>query len=159
MPAACTGPCFVGTFGTCGSLLGRVFSETTVICTELFRQGLLDLDTFLADAEFGRRMATDSPKTLLVDDSTDIRYVNSYFSNPKSCVFSVPGVPNPSDTVGRTNERIPKADESGGILCTPMDKTHEVSYWSIRRIQLEWLLDSHVGLQRLLLFRKHSDGF
>jgi len=71
VPAACTGPCFVGTFGTCGSLLGRVFSETTIICTELFRQGLLDVDTFIADAEFGRKMATESPRTLFVRNDAE----------------------------------------------------------------------------------------
>jgi len=68
VPAACTGSCMLGIFGTCGGLLARVVSESTVICTELFRQGLLELDTFLADAEFGRRLATDSPRTLLVND-------------------------------------------------------------------------------------------
>ncbi|CAL8082297.1 unnamed protein product [Orchesella dallaii] len=64
LPAACTGPCFVGTFGSCGGLLGRVFSETTVICTELFKQGLLDADTFVADAEFGKYLAETSPYTM-----------------------------------------------------------------------------------------------
>ncbi|CAG7832091.1 unnamed protein product [Allacma fusca] len=61
LPPACTGPCFVGVFGSCGALLGRAFSETTVICTELFRQGYLDIDTFLADAEFGRQIIQQSP--------------------------------------------------------------------------------------------------
>lgn len=65
-PTACTGPCFVGTFGSCGSLLGRVFAETTVICTELFRQGYLDADTFVADAEFGKYLLETSPYTLQV---------------------------------------------------------------------------------------------
>lgn len=68
-PTACTGPCFVGTFGSCGSLLGRVFSETTVICTELFRQGLLDAETFIADSEFGRYMSNASPYTMEVKKS------------------------------------------------------------------------------------------
>lgn len=66
VPAACTGPCFVGTFGSCGSLLGRVFAETTIICTELFKQGHLDISTFIADAEFGRILAHQDPMTLKV---------------------------------------------------------------------------------------------
>lgn len=66
LPAACTGPCFVTTFANCGALLGRVFAETTVVCTELFRQGLLDLDTFLVDAEFGNQLRNESPLVLSV---------------------------------------------------------------------------------------------
>lgn len=72
VPAACTGPCFVGTFGSCGSLLGRVFSETTVICTELFRQGIIDTETFVADAEFGQMMLQQFPETLQVSQTTQI---------------------------------------------------------------------------------------
>lgn len=68
VPAACTGPCFVGTFGSCGSLLGRVFSETTVICTELFRQGLMDPETFMADAEFGKQLHEQFPTTMQVSE-------------------------------------------------------------------------------------------
>jgi len=66
VPAACAGPCFVGTFGSCGSLLGRVFSETTVICTELFKQGFIDTETFIADAEFGKKMSQESQTVLQV---------------------------------------------------------------------------------------------
>lgn len=74
-PPACTGPCFVGTFGSCGSLLGRVFSETTVICTELFRQGLLDVETFVADAEFGKFMHNNSPYTMQVKKKIKLYYI------------------------------------------------------------------------------------
>jgi len=66
LPAICTGPCFVTTFANCGALLGRTFAETTVVCTELFRQGRLDLETFLVDAEFGNRLAKESIHTLRV---------------------------------------------------------------------------------------------
>ncbi|OXA53920.1 hypothetical protein Fcan01_10889 [Folsomia candida] len=66
VPAICSGPCFVGTFGGCGALLARASAETTVICTELFRQGYLEVDMFVADAEFGKDMMNNNPTAMRI---------------------------------------------------------------------------------------------
>ncbi|CAH1238273.1 Hypp5554 [Branchiostoma lanceolatum] len=65
--AACVGPCALGIGGACGSAVGMGIGEATsgkIICTELFAQGHLDAQTYLADAAFGRQLAAESPHVM-----------------------------------------------------------------------------------------------
>ncbi|CAG0880170.1 unnamed protein product [Cyprideis torosa] len=60
---ACYGSCSMGIFGNCIGMLGlyftRVYADNSVICTELFSQGYLDLDTYVTDASFGVTLNQD----------------------------------------------------------------------------------------------------
>ncbi|XP_078572105.1 uncharacterized protein LOC144859380 [Branchiostoma floridae x Branchiostoma japonicum] len=65
--AACIAPCSLGIAGACGNAAGQGISEATsgkIICTELFAQGHLDAQTYLADAAFGRQLAAESPHVM-----------------------------------------------------------------------------------------------
>ncbi|XP_066301821.1 uncharacterized protein [Branchiostoma lanceolatum] len=65
--AACVAPCTVGIGSTCGTAAAMGASEASsgkIICTELFAQGHLDAQTYLADAAFGRQLAADSPHVM-----------------------------------------------------------------------------------------------
>ncbi|XP_035689878.1 uncharacterized protein LOC118425159 [Branchiostoma floridae] len=65
--AACAEPCAFGIGGTCGNAIGEGIGDAvaaTVICTELFVQGHLDAQTYLADAAFGRQLAAESPHVM-----------------------------------------------------------------------------------------------
>eukprot|EP00058_Branchiostoma_floridae_P009634 XP_002595122.1 hypothetical protein BRAFLDRAFT_67904 [Branchiostoma floridae] len=65
--AACAEPCAFGIGGTCGNAIGEGIGDAvaaTVICTELFAQGHLDGQTYLADAAFGRQLAAESPHVM-----------------------------------------------------------------------------------------------
>ena len=67
LPAVCYGPCAVGTSGACIALFanGVQFKMSqTVICTELFAQGQLSWDSYIADAAFGARVAATNPQAL-----------------------------------------------------------------------------------------------
>ncbi|XP_019636207.1 PREDICTED: uncharacterized protein LOC109478829 [Branchiostoma belcheri] len=63
--AACVGPCAVGIGGTCSTAAGLGIHEAaSIICTELFAQGQLDAQTYLADAAFGRQLAAEFPHVM-----------------------------------------------------------------------------------------------
>jgi hypothetical protein len=52
--------------GMMGLLFTKVFKENSVICTELFRQGRLDVATYVADSQFGARLKVADPDALKV---------------------------------------------------------------------------------------------
>ncbi|CAH1238272.1 Hypp5554 [Branchiostoma lanceolatum] len=65
--AACLEPCVSGIGGACGNAIGEGIGaavDATIICTELFVQGHLDAQTYLADAAFGRLLAAESPHVM-----------------------------------------------------------------------------------------------
>ncbi|XP_078669350.1 uncharacterized protein LOC144910291 [Branchiostoma floridae x Branchiostoma belcheri] len=65
--AACVAPCALGIGGTCGAAAATGISEASsgkIICTELFAQGHLDAQTYLADAAFGRQLAAEFPHVM-----------------------------------------------------------------------------------------------
>ncbi|XP_019614016.1 PREDICTED: uncharacterized protein LOC109461978 [Branchiostoma belcheri] len=67
---ACITPCTLSIGGACGNAIAlsvgeaAMFLRNTVICTELFAQGHLDAQTYLADAAFGRQLAADYPHVM-----------------------------------------------------------------------------------------------
>ncbi|XP_019614019.1 PREDICTED: uncharacterized protein LOC109461980 [Branchiostoma belcheri] len=67
---ACITPCTLSIGGACGNAIALGVGEAvnvlrnTVICTELFAQGHLDAQTYLADAAFGRQLATEFPHVM-----------------------------------------------------------------------------------------------
>ncbi|XP_063840240.1 uncharacterized protein LOC135089020 [Scylla paramamosain] len=67
MPSVCFGACAVGVSGSCIALVAggiRYKMSTTVICTELFTQGQLSWDSYIADAAYGARVAATNPQAL-----------------------------------------------------------------------------------------------
>ena len=50
--------------GMMGLIFTKIFKENSIICTELFRQGRLDLATYVADSQFGARLEATDPDAL-----------------------------------------------------------------------------------------------
>ncbi|XP_050691967.1 uncharacterized protein LOC126983320 isoform X2 [Eriocheir sinensis] len=74
-PGVCMGPCGVGVSGACISLFAKGIEykkgnveykmvPETVICTELFTQGQLSWESYIADAAYGTRLAGKDPQAL-----------------------------------------------------------------------------------------------
>lgn len=66
---ACMGACGVAVGGTCSVVLGRGvqrMSQQTVICTELYRQGLMPGFSYLADANYGNKLNRTNPEAMQV---------------------------------------------------------------------------------------------
>ena len=66
-PGVCMGACAVAVGASCSSLVAKGVEyqmSHTVICTELFTQGQLSLDSYLTDAAYGARLAVTNPQAL-----------------------------------------------------------------------------------------------
>ncbi|XP_050691968.1 uncharacterized protein LOC126983320 isoform X3 [Eriocheir sinensis] len=66
-PGVCMGACAVAISASCGSLYAKGVQyemEHTVICTELFTQGQLSWESYIADAAYGTRLAAKDPQAL-----------------------------------------------------------------------------------------------
>ncbi|XP_045118636.1 uncharacterized protein LOC123508786 isoform X2 [Portunus trituberculatus] len=66
-PGVCMGACAVAVGASCSSLVAKGVEYQiahTVICTELFAQGQLSWDSYIADAAYGARVAATNPQAL-----------------------------------------------------------------------------------------------
>ena len=66
-PGVCMGACGVAVGGSCTTVIGLGIQRTlhqTVICTELYRQGYLSTEAYLADANFGLKLNKTHPEAL-----------------------------------------------------------------------------------------------
>ncbi|KAK8403689.1 hypothetical protein O3P69_000055 [Scylla paramamosain] len=66
-PGVCMGACAVAVGASCSSLFAKGVEYQmahTVICTELFTQGQLSWDSYIADAAYGARVAATNPQAL-----------------------------------------------------------------------------------------------
>jgi hypothetical protein len=64
----CLPPCAANIGNGCGNAWGVFLSKEltakSVVCTELFSQGLIDTETFLADSQFGAKLESNDPLVL-----------------------------------------------------------------------------------------------
>lgn len=63
----CMGACGVAVGGSCGTLAALGYQRMlhqTVICTELFQQGYMSREAYLADAKFGLRLNRNHPEAM-----------------------------------------------------------------------------------------------
>ena len=61
------GACGVAVGGSCSMYMGmgiETMAKQSVICTELFRQGRMSFDSYLADAHFGERLRRKHPNVM-----------------------------------------------------------------------------------------------
>jgi len=66
-PGVCMGACGVAIGGSCSTMLSLGIQRTlhqTVVCSELYRQGLLPSQSYIADASFGLKLSRTHPESL-----------------------------------------------------------------------------------------------
>lgn len=117
-PGVCMGACGVAVGGSCTAMLAAGILRTmhqTLICTELYRQGYMSFESYLADASFGYKLNKTHPETYHVYRAVARQIVQLMRISPTFtrmvCILSEPwrehmefseGLRNRDNLIGRT---------------------------------------------------------
>ena len=121
-PGACQGACGVAVGGACGTVAGmgiEKITQQTVICSELYRQGFMSYESYLADARFGMKLKASHPKVvdvyralatpvvlLMRKSKMFTKYVNAISKPWREHMEFVEGVRPHDNEVGKTIMKI-----------------------------------------------------